>query len=156
MQSTDVFKESLKCSDSWPEFPAKVPFQLQVISQIESRPLIMPQSRKMRKKSTRSQTLFPSQKPWILRNLTAKKYVRLSAVTSPGRLSSRYAPFISGLGEVLLYMTNWTDDSSGVLGESLHGEWAGHRFDVTVIDASLDDWEDVSDKFRFIAELDQT
>lgn len=124
---------------------------------------LQPRQRRLRsahpwKLGTRSVALFPPEKPWILRNLTERKYVCLNAVVPISQRKSFHPPFVRGLVELLLYVANWTDDPSGVLGDSCHGEWAGHRFDVTVLDDVTTDesWTDVSECFsRFADEAEE-
>lgn len=74
----------------------------------------------------------------VLRNLTAKKYVRDDAVAE-----SDYA---YSLGEVVAVLTTWTADPSGTEGLDNIGEWAGHRFDIaTMADVpEKDGWAEVS------------
>ncbi|KAG8168453.1 hypothetical protein KVR01_001202 [Diaporthe batatas] len=74
----------------------------------------------------------------VLRNLTAKQYVRDKAIAE-----SDYA---YSLGEVVAVFTTWTDDPSGLGGLDAQGLWAGHRFDIaTIADVSEDGWTDVSE-----------
>ncbi|KAI9658974.1 MAG: hypothetical protein M1821_001934 [Bathelium mastoideum] len=104
----------------------------------------------------RSTALFPPDKIWVLRNLTEKICVRLDAVSAQSERGICHPPFMRGLGELLLWTAHWTDDPSGVLGESCHGEWAGHRFDVTYLDDTdmkeIERWTDVSEDYAWIAE----
>lgn len=82
--------------------------------------------------------------------------MRLDAVAPRSQRQSFHPPFMRGLGELLLYLTNWTDDQSGVLGDSCHGKWAGHRFDITVLDDISNEadgsWIDGSEHYSWIAE----
>lgn len=72
----------------------------------------------------------------VLRNLTARKYVRDDALAE-----SDYA---YSLGEVVAVFTQWTKVPSGT-GLKCIGEWAGHRFDIaTVSDVAEEGWTDAS------------
>lgn len=73
----------------------------------------------------------------VLRNLTAKKYIRDDAIAN-----SDYA---YSLGEVIAVLTIWTNDGSGTRGLDNLSEWAGRRFDIaTMADVSEEGWTDVS------------
>ncbi|KAG6358619.1 hypothetical protein INS49_012137 [Diaporthe citri] len=73
----------------------------------------------------------------VLRNLTARKYVRHDTIAE-----SDYA---YSLGEVVAVFTQRTKVPSGTDGLGCIGEWAGHRFDVaTVSDVAEEDWADAS------------
>ncbi|KAL9103400.1 MAG: hypothetical protein Q9163_001539 [Psora crenata] len=116
---------------------------------------------------------YPSDSSWILRNLTAKEYVRSDAVAFQPQLVN--GPFIDimGFGHALLLRVGWmlpdsahpagigwmlpdlghpagNDSSSVGAGERRHlGPWAGHRFDITTVDRHQAQtgeagWKDVS------------
>lgn len=71
----------------------------------------------------------------VLRNLTAKKYVRDDAL----------AEYRYGLSEVAAVFATWTVDGSSLPDLAGHGEWAGHRVDIaTMADVSEEGWTDVS------------
>lgn len=73
----------------------------------------------------------------VLRNLTAKQYVRDEVIAE-----SDYA---YSLGEIVAIFTTWTNDGSGLMGLDGQGLWAGGRFDITTMaDVSGDGWTDVS------------
>jgi hypothetical protein len=73
----------------------------------------------------------------VLRNLTAKKYVRDDVI-----VESDYA---YSLGEVVAVFTTWTGDGSGLRNLDSEGQWAGHRVDIaTMADVLEDGWTDVS------------
>jgi hypothetical protein len=83
---------------------------------------------------------------WVLRNLTTKEYVRRSVVAYGSN-----GPFSRGgvgLGEVLLSRICWSSDSSTSMSwDGIHrGIWAGHKFDITLMDALEGEvgWKDVS------------
>lgn len=72
----------------------------------------------------------------VLRNLTAKKYVRDDAL----------ANYAYGLSEVAAVFASWTQDGSGLPDLDGQGEWAGHRVDIaTMADVSDEGWTDVSE-----------
>ncbi|KMQ42299.1 Collagen triple helix repeat [Trichophyton rubrum] len=83
---------------------------------------------------------------WILRSLTARQYVRSTAIAlHPGYIKG---PFIMGIGfgEVIFAMTVWTHTS--------RGRWAGHSLDIILLSQLEEeeedggDWEDVGDYVR--------
>ncbi|KAJ3542256.1 hypothetical protein NM208_g4199 [Fusarium decemcellulare] len=81
--------------------------------------------------------LEPAKRQGVLRNLVTKQYIRDQTLAE-----SDYA---YSLGEALLCYITWTEDPSGLEGLPLEGEWAGHRFDVTIMDeVTGDEWTDVS------------
>jgi hypothetical protein len=85
-----------------------------------------------------------------------KKYIRLDRLADPAdAFNGHHTPFTRGFGDLLLYELAWTDDPSGVLNRC-HSEWAGHRFDVTVLEEVEADsgalWEDVSHTYEYIKE----
>lgn len=74
----------------------------------------------------------------VLRNITAKQYVRDRAI---GESDYAYS-----LGEVVAVFTTWSNDNSGLEGLDSQGLWAGHRFDIaTMADVSGDGWTDASE-----------
>lgn len=85
-------------------------------------------------------TMPQGRKP-VLRNLTTREYVRDEALAR-----SEYA---YSLGEIVMVQTIWTGDNKDIrrLG-STKAQWAGHRFDISVMaDVAGDDgWTDVSDE----------
>lgn len=80
-------------------------------------------------------TYFPETEPWILRNITTKKFIRSEAITiKPEYIHS---PFIDYLGfrEVIVLFANSPGQVSGVEEQPWlsRGAWAGHRFDITTL-----------------------
>lgn len=74
----------------------------------------------------------------VLRNLTAREYVRDDAIAK-----SDYA---YSLGEVVAVFTNWTKYAVGIEDLECCGPWAGHRFDIaTRADILEKGWTDVSE-----------
>lgn len=74
----------------------------------------------------------------VLRNLTAKEYVRDNAMAE----SDYYA---YGLGEVFAAFTLWKRSGPGKGGLDRVGNWAGQRLDIaTMADISEESWTDVS------------
>lgn len=77
----------------------------------------------------------PEKDALVLRNLTAKEYVRDDAL----------ADYAYGLSEVAAVFASWTKDGFGLPDLDGNGEWAGHRVDIaTVADVSEEGWTDVS------------
>lgn len=73
----------------------------------------------------------------ILRNLTAKKYVRDQALAES---KPNYS-----LGDIIIALGLWTADGSGTRNLDVPGRWAGHRFDIATL-ADVDEvWEDASE-----------
>jgi hypothetical protein len=87
---------------------------------------------------------YPKGPEWVLRNLTTKEFVRCSVVAYGSK-----GPFTGGgfgIGEVLLARICWSSDPH-CLRDNIHrGIWAGHKFDIVVMDAIEGEvgWEDVS------------
>ena len=78
----------------------------------------------------------------VLRNLSAKQYIRDSVLAS--------SDYGYSLGEAVCIRMHWTDDPSGTDGLGCWGDWIGHRFDIVLMRDSdiakeLAGWEDVSD-----------
>jgi hypothetical protein len=105
---------------------------------------------------------YPTDQPWILRNLTTKEYVRADAIAlKPDYI---HGPFIDniGFGEVVLFRTIWSskkdcglewDDVSD--NDHHRGVWAGHAFDITTVarhekesKIKKEIWTDVSEEVR--------
>ncbi|PON25238.1 hypothetical protein TGAM01_v205924 [Trichoderma gamsii] len=97
---------------------------------------------------------FPTDQPWILRNLTIKQFVRAEAIALKPEFIKGPRIIGLGFGEVLLSRISWTaaaleiDDPTTIR----RGIWAGHCFDITTLtrherkttgDA---EWTDVSDE----------
>jgi hypothetical protein len=97
---------------------------------------------------------YPSDQPWILRNLSTKEFVRSEAVAlKPEYINGPNIQFL-GFGEVLLTRICWSTSSSISMvydGDIHRGTWAGHTFDITTLarhrqDSKADDWKDVSEE----------
>ncbi|KAF1959329.1 hypothetical protein CC80DRAFT_440765 [Byssothecium circinans] len=95
---------------------------------------------------------YPSDQPWILRNLSTKEFVRSEAIApKPEYIHGPNIDFL-GFGEVVLSRTCWSTSSSINMrydGDIHRGIWAGHSFDITTLgrhrqDSKADDWKDVS------------
>lgn len=104
---------------------------------------------------------YPSDRVWILRNLTTGEFVRSEVFALKPRLaySTTYThgPRIEGLGfgEVVLMRCTWSSTSDGTgmpYRREIHrGIWAGHRLDITTLDRltegssnAVTEWKDVS------------
>ena len=97
---------------------------------------------------------YPTDSPWILRNLTTKEFVRSEAIA----LKPEYihGPDIDalGFGHVVLSRICWsTSDNTSMSydGDIHRGIWAGHRFDITTLARHKDnskgnEWKDVSEE----------
>lgn len=107
--------------------------------------------------------LYPPDRPWVLRNLTTKEYVRAEAIAiSPEYI---HGPEISymGFGEVVLPRISWSAEADP---EARHpanlrqGVWAGHRFEIITLDRHQQclryesRWKDISTEVA--AELART
>ncbi|UKZ74034.1 hypothetical protein TrVFT333_001688 [Trichoderma virens FT-333] len=99
-------------------------------------------------------TYFPRDQPWILRNLTAKEFVRSEAIAL--RPEFIHGPFIDGFGfgEVIISRICWSTFpcSSMNCAVPIHrGVWAGHGFDITTLakhraGTTEAEWRDVSEE----------
>ncbi|KAK3382124.1 hypothetical protein B0T24DRAFT_517229 [Lasiosphaeria ovina] len=99
---------------------------------------------------------YPTDEPWILRNLTTRQFVRADALAVRPEVIRGPKIGIIGFGEVVMARTCWTTAPvTGVAGSTtipLRGVWAGHRFDITTRDRhedrrkDADQWTDVSDE----------
>ena len=74
----------------------------------------------------------------VLRNLTTKRFVRQHGLGG-------YDGYFT-LASAIFRSAHWTDDESGApVTPDRHGRWAGHRFDVAMIeDVRGDEWRDVT------------
>jgi len=90
---------------------------------------------------------LPSDRLWVLRNLTARVYVRADKLAIGEGLVEGLVICGIGFGEVVVMKTCWPGVyESGVPGVG-QGEWAGNCFDITRIDMVRGDgWKDVSDE----------
>jgi hypothetical protein len=109
--------------------------------------------------SAHARAYFPSDRPWVLRNLTKREYIRADALALyPDECEG---PFIGvpgvrpGLGEVVMSRIAWSSDFSDecYYGQGItRGVWAGDRFDIRAVGTvDLDGenefekpWKDVS------------
>ncbi|KAL7783655.1 hypothetical protein V8C37DRAFT_414658 [Trichoderma ceciliae] len=96
---------------------------------------------------------FPTDQPWILRNLTTKEFVRSEDIALKPEFIRGPKIDVLGFGEVVLSRILWTTPSSDSTGDetiSTRGVWAGHRFDITTLarhreDTRVVEWKDVSE-----------
>lgn len=109
--------------------------------------------------ATVARAYFPTDRAWVLRNLTKREYVRAEALALyPDECQG---PFVGvpgvrpGLGEVVMSRIVWSSDISDecYYGEGItRGVWAGDRFDIRAVgtvdlegDNEFDEpWKDVS------------
>ncbi|KAG5651615.1 hypothetical protein H0H81_008020 [Sphagnurus paluster] len=93
---------------------------------------------------------FAYKKPWVLRNLSKRQFVRANFGT-PCR--DVFGPEVGrpchSLGDVLMSRVTWSsDDDDGFkrrVAYFMCGDWAGDRFDIQTVDRVQDGgWEDVS------------
>ncbi|KAF9553620.1 hypothetical protein CPC08DRAFT_822202, partial [Agrocybe pediades] len=106
---------------------------------------------------------YPTDRPWVLRNLDKKVYVSSDGIPTVGRdgRTLRYyknvGPFSApGLGSVLVGKIGWSQDPSCAMehGEDYaltQGGWVGDRFDARVFDEVKDQmeaegWTDVTNE----------
>lgn len=98
---------------------------------------------------------FPTNEPWILRNLSNKQLVRAEAIALKPEFI--HGPYIDalGFGEVLLSRVCWSSAPAVGIEDPTNicrGVWAAHRFDITTLarhqrqTGDDDDWVDVSDE----------
>lgn len=98
---------------------------------------------------------FPTEEPWILRNLTQKQFVRAEAIALKPEFIHGPDINILGFSEVLLSRICWSSSPAFGIEDPTNisrGMWAGHRFDITTLarhqeeTARKNDWVDVSDE----------
>ncbi|KAI1432894.1 hypothetical protein GGR50DRAFT_553062 [Xylaria sp. CBS 124048] len=107
-------------------------------------------------------TYFPKTEQWILRNLTAKQFVRAEAIAlCPGYVQGPDVKVL-GFGEVILSRVCWSSSAEVGIADPTNisrGVWAGHCFDITTISrhrakTKEDEWTDVSEEVsRDIAKI---
>lgn len=98
---------------------------------------------------------FPTDEPWILRNLTKKQFVRAEAIALKPEFIHGPDIDVIGFGEVLLMRICWSSAPAVGIEDPTNicrGVWAGHRFDIRTLASHRretgdeDDWVDVSDE----------
>lgn len=97
-------------------------------------------------------SFMPSDREWVLRNLTTREFVRSGALVYNERAVS--GPWMArpGFGEVLVSRICRSPNPSGCIMELQRGIWAGHRFDITTMDRFPDHarpeqgWKDVGEE----------
>ncbi|KAI0185488.1 hypothetical protein EV127DRAFT_396700 [Xylaria flabelliformis] len=103
-----------------------------------------------------TETYWPQDEQWILRNLTTKQIVRSEAIAlSPDYIQGPHIDFL-GFGEVLLSRIAWSTSSSVGIDDPTNisrGVWAGHRFDIITrskhdTETGGEGWTDVSDEVK--------
>ncbi|KAF4511959.1 hypothetical protein G6O67_001154 [Ophiocordyceps sinensis] len=101
---------------------------------------------------------FPTDQPWILRNLTTKQFVRAEAIALKPKFIDGPNIKVLGFGEVVLSRICWSscnpwvpwgiEDPTNIC----RGIWAGHCFDITTLAKHQDEtsngrgWTDASDE----------
>ncbi|KAL1996210.1 hypothetical protein VTN49DRAFT_262 [Thermomyces lanuginosus] len=125
---------------------------------IDEHPLMLPEASEIAFLDFNS--FFPTNKTWILRNLTTREFVVSNSIA----LKKEYihGPFIQGLGfyEVILMRICLTTSPNLSIHNkhNIHqGKWAGHSLDIVPIDDLENEdgsWKDISDEIaREIAEV---
>lgn len=96
---------------------------------------------------------YPRDQEWVLRNLTAKEYIRGGVIALKEEFIHGPQIDVVGFAEVLLLRISWSSEPvrSGKSGNIARGKWAGHRFDITPLAIHKDrpdrwEWKDVSDE----------
>lgn len=98
---------------------------------------------------------YPKEREWVLRNLTAREFVRADAIAI--KKEHVQGPEIQGLGfgSIVIARICWSSSPrTGILhgykGGVHRGVWAGHRFDITTVEKLEEDgkeqWKDVSEE----------
>ncbi|KAI1461826.1 hypothetical protein F4805DRAFT_184154 [Annulohypoxylon moriforme] len=95
---------------------------------------------------------YPTDQPWILRNLTTKEFVRAEAIALKPKFI--HGPRIEGLGfgHIVLSRICWSSKPILKINSPMNvarGVWAGHRFDITTVPrheeaTKGEEWVDVS------------
>ncbi|KAI1290515.1 hypothetical protein F5Y03DRAFT_62859 [Xylaria venustula] len=102
----------------------------------------------------KSETHFPTNQQWILRNLTTRQIVRSEAIALSPEYISGPDIEVLGFGEVVMSRICWSTDSSVSMNDQTNisrGVWAGHRFDITTLSRHKDEtrgeeWSDASEE----------
>lgn len=79
---------------------------------------------------------FPTDQPWILRNLTTKQFVRAEAIALKPEFIKGPHIDVLGFGEVVLSRICWSSVAASDMKDPTticRGIWAGHRFDITTL-----------------------
>ncbi|KID74925.1 uncharacterized protein G6M90_00g107260 [Metarhizium brunneum] len=97
---------------------------------------------------------FPQDKPWILRNLTTKQFVRAEAIALQREFI--YGPDIDflGFGHAILLRICWSSQPVPEVAPAniVRGIWAGHCFDITMLAKHQEEtgagqgWADISEE----------
>lgn len=92
---------------------------------------------------------YPTDRPWVLRNLTTHEYVRAEEIAI--KKEHIHGPHIDyvGFGEVIISRICRSSDPSVSMNTSIiRGPWAGHAFDIVPEEQLQEDkdveWKDVS------------
>lgn len=99
-------------------------------------------------------TYFPQDQPWILRNLTAREFVRSEAIALKPEFI--HGPFIDGFGfgQVIISRICWSTDPCDSIDCPIpihRGVWAGHAFEIITLaqhraETTEIEWRDVSEE----------
>ncbi|KAH6985577.1 hypothetical protein EDB80DRAFT_767970 [Ilyonectria destructans] len=73
----------------------------------------------------KEETYFPKVQPWILRNLTAREFVRSEAIAPKPEFIRGPNIDVLGFGEIVISRICWSTSSYGV--------WVEHCFDITTL-----------------------
>jgi hypothetical protein len=103
----------------------------------------------------RDNDYFPMNKQWVLRNSTAKQYVRAQDITlHPTFVHGPYIDVL-GFGAIIAARTCWVDRSAiniqlpAETATLYRGPWAGHKFEITTWESLVErsdfsEWTDAS------------
>jgi hypothetical protein len=98
---------------------------------------------------------FPTDQPWVLRNLTTKQFVRSEAIALKEEFIRGPDISVLGFGEVVLSRICWSSSNAFGIEEPANicrGIWAGHCFDITTLAKHQEEtrngggWTDASDE----------
>lgn len=96
---------------------------------------------------------FPDDQKWVLRNLTTHEFIRSEALAGNSSQTGRHIKDL-GFEHLILFRTFWSSSSwSAEFNRRSvhHGIWAGHRFEITVLDRHTKSmqsgvaWKDISE-----------
>lgn len=102
---------------------------------------------------------LPARKAWVLRSLTAKKFVRGSALADSA--NRKNGPFLAGKGtgfaDVVMYRTVTDNDELEPKGYWVNrGAWAGHALDIVTLEyhaastaKEAGEWTDISREVKW-------
>ncbi|KJZ68641.1 hypothetical protein HIM_11971 [Hirsutella minnesotensis 3608] len=140
-QEPSIFQESFRLRDYFSDLPASEDAALISIG-------LPPWTNEGRE-------YFPTNQPWILRNLTTKQFVRAEAIALKPEFIHGPNIEVLGFGEVILSRICWSSSAAWGIADPTNicrGRWAAHCFDITTLAKHQEEtsngggWTDASDE----------